>query len=622
MALNKTFNSSSYVGKDGRNLSLTVTESSVNHVDNSSTITWTLTTSGGDVTYYDTYCNVTINGRNVYYSKGASTCAGYYGWITNPNPNGIWIDRDGNENTCAKWGFSTSGTLTVYHNNDGNKSINISFLVGCFYYVVKECGGSFSLSKTDRTEPKITQNEPTNITYNSCSISASSNVNCSKWWYRKRVYTSPSWENWIEINSSGTSKSTNITELLPNTEYEFQWCGRKASNSVDGYSSTKVIKTLGASKLNKINNIYLDVESPKLELDVTCYATKFYHRLVLSKANKTMTFDLGWYQVGDNFHSIQLNQSRINTLIDWIGITSFTCTNITATLTTYEDNTYTTQIGDSSILTNALSLLIRKENAIPTFTVGGYEDTNSSTIANTGNNQYIVPNNSLVRINNIVGETKLGARIVSIVGVLSGNVTRTIFQNPNAAILKVTSYKSNYDWGSIANEHASFIELTLTDSRGLKVKQSILLSIYRQGYLVKASDYNSWFNILASHFNAKDYSGKYFISKSFNSGFNLPGPKVNSNIILAKNINSEVNGMYKHFNSIPINNSSDYYYEVRDAIENLKVFTSSVKGHDIEDEEDINEEDILIEAKTQTDIDREIARFDNIVLFNLVKGGS
>lgn len=621
MANSKTFNSSNYVGKDGRNLALTVTETAVNNATNKSTVKWELKTSGGDVTYYDTYCYIKINGQQVYFSNGRFSAAGYSGWIgsaNHPVDTQPWIDANGNEYTCAKWGFSTSGTLEITHDNNGGKSINVTFLVGCFYYTVKDCGGSFGLTKTDRTPPTITQNNPTSVTYNSCSISAYSNnsVNCSKWWYRKRIYTSPSWENWIEINSSGTSKSANITGLLPNTEYEFQWCGRKASNSVDGYSGTKVIKTLGASILNSVSNIYVDIASPTFTFNMTAYSTTFYHRLTINKDDNSMTFDLGTRTMGTNSYTINLSTSQVNTLISWIGSTNLTYNDLNATLITYANSDYTNQIGESSVITGAINIIIRKENAQPTLTVGGYEDINSSSIAVTNNNKYIIPTTSsqpasTVRINNIVGTSKLGANIVSIVGVLSGSVTKNILSNGTS-----NTFSNNYEWGTVSSETASFIEITLTDSRGFKIRKSILLSIYRKGVLVKASDYNNWYNILKSHFEAKGYDGLYFISgNSTGSGFNLPGPKVKSNIVLAENINSETDGMYKHFNQVPANTSNDYYYDVRDTIDNLKTITSNIHGYS-----EGNTEDILIEAETKTELDTNMAIFNNIVLFSLVKG--
>ena len=73
--------------------------------------------------------------------------------------------------------------------------------------------------------------------------------------------------------------------------------------------------------------------------------------------------------------------------------------------------------------------------------------------------------------------------------------------------------------------------------------------------------------------------------------------------------------MYKHFNQVPANTSNNYYYDVRDTIDNLKTITSNIHGYS-----EGNTEDILIEAETKTELDTNMALFDNIVLFSLVKG--
>ena len=93
-----TWKSAAY---DGRYLQLDISES-VNVVGNSSTLSWTLTSTGGASTYYtiDT-TTVTINGTTVY-SKDRT----------------YWDDRV----FPAKKG-SVSGTITIAHDSNGSKTI-------------------------------------------------------------------------------------------------------------------------------------------------------------------------------------------------------------------------------------------------------------------------------------------------------------------------------------------------------------------------------------------------------------------------------------------------------------------------------------------------------------------
>ena len=176
------FDSLNYVGKDGRHLILTVVQET-NDSDNTSSITWNLKTDGGNVLYYDTYCFIQINGKTVFWSNGGFDAAGYSGWIganDHPNDHGIWIDNTGNEQTCAKYGNSITGgksasepsPLIVKHNDNGKKNLNVVFLVGIFYYVVVDCGGSYALEPIDRSKPNIIWDGTPMPTYNSCTISA------------------------------------------------------------------------------------------------------------------------------------------------------------------------------------------------------------------------------------------------------------------------------------------------------------------------------------------------------------------------------------------------------------------------------------------------------------------
>ena len=121
-----TWKSAAY---DGRYLQLDISES-VNVVGNSSTLSWTLTSTGGASTYYtiDT-TTVTINGTTVY-SKDRT----------------YWDDRV----FPAKKG-SVSGTITVAHNSNGSKTIAVGFSTRVYIYGPQEYGGSMTLTTIDRS---------------------------------------------------------------------------------------------------------------------------------------------------------------------------------------------------------------------------------------------------------------------------------------------------------------------------------------------------------------------------------------------------------------------------------------------------------------------------------------
>ena len=257
MSLSKTFSSANYVGKDGRTLTLVLSDTLYDDsaVTNKSRVKWSLSTSGGweYANYYDTYCYIAINGQQVYFSNGTLNAGGYNGWITSNTgtPEGIWYDKNGVEYTCAKRGFNTSGEFDIIHDSNGTKSITVTFLVGIYYYVVVDCGGSFTLNTIDRSGPSIYQNNITNRTYNSCRISAYSTSICNNWKYRKRKLNH-NWGSWINLSGYGLNNYATVSGLSPNTTYEFQFQASKTTNGVSATSNIKSIKTLGASTLKTV----------------------------------------------------------------------------------------------------------------------------------------------------------------------------------------------------------------------------------------------------------------------------------------------------------------------------------------------------------------------------------
>lgn len=118
MASSITLKSASF---EGRYMQLTCTQT---RGTTNSTITWTLSSVGGDVNYYSTGpTTVTINGEQAYYKD-------YTGWTTYAFP--------------AKKG-SVSGTLTVKHDDDGSKNISVVLKTAIYYTKVNTYSGEWEL---------------------------------------------------------------------------------------------------------------------------------------------------------------------------------------------------------------------------------------------------------------------------------------------------------------------------------------------------------------------------------------------------------------------------------------------------------------------------------------------
>lgn len=125
MATTYTLKSNSY---DGRLMTLTCTQTP-NLANNTSTISWTLTVSGGASNYYSTGpTTVTIGGTQVYYKDRVS-----YSAQTFPAAKG-----------------STSGSLTVNHSSDGSKSLAVSLSTAIYTSTVSTASGTWTLDKIGR----------------------------------------------------------------------------------------------------------------------------------------------------------------------------------------------------------------------------------------------------------------------------------------------------------------------------------------------------------------------------------------------------------------------------------------------------------------------------------------
>ena len=125
MAKTFTIKSHSY---DGRYLQLDCVQTQ-DIATNSSTISWTLSSIGGNTNYYATGpTTVIIGGTTVYYQAAQ-------GWTARVFP-------------VAKG--STSGTTTIYHNDDGAKTISVSLSTAIYTGVVETASNNWTLDKNPR----------------------------------------------------------------------------------------------------------------------------------------------------------------------------------------------------------------------------------------------------------------------------------------------------------------------------------------------------------------------------------------------------------------------------------------------------------------------------------------
>lgn len=423
-----TFTSAAY---DGRYLQLSISES-VNVASNKSTLTWTLTSAGGASAYYtidDT--TVTINGTQVYYKARTA-----------------WDDR---VFPAAKG--SVSGTLDVTHNSNGTKSVTVVFMTRVYVFGSVDYGGTMTLTSIDRTAPTVSCSI-SSITANSFKISATSSATADLWDY--------SLDDGISATpfstTAGTSASTTVTGLSPNTTYYVRVAVRKKSNQVYGESSTVTVKTLGGAIINSCPTITADAATVTFKPNVTVYDASFSCYLsICNGSTEYLALSARTWSKGTADRTITLSQTeRADLLEAMASIKSFTATIKVVT------KSGSTQIGSTSTCT--CTVQTTSANSAPTMTAFTYKDSRSTTSTLTGNNQLFIQGYSYLYINPGVATAKNGASIVKYAATCNGV---TVSNTTGAAI-------NLYE---VAKSGTVDVVVTATDSRGYTVSSTQQITV-------------------------------------------------------------------------------------------------------------------------------------------------
>nr|DAQ52631.1 MAG TPA: protein of unknown function DUF859 [Caudoviricetes sp.] len=370
----------------GRYLELTITES-VDSISNTSILRWQLVSTGGNSTYYTIgETTVTINGTQVYHKDRTLYTEHVFPCTTG----------------------SVGGSITVPHDTDGKKTIEVSFTTRVYEWQPLEYGGSLTLTDIDRTAPSVSHSV-SNITANGLKISASSSVTASKWWYSLNGGTS-----WTEFGSEGTYKEVTVTGLTPNTTYNVQVRARKKTNAVDGVSAKSNAKTLGGTVINSAPAVTADDESVTVTTGLTVYDRSFYHKLSIKNGNTVIlttrpvqftasgTVNKVWTLTGAE------RTKLLNAMAD---VKSFEAT---LSLATYTDAACTAQVGTAS--EKLCTITTTESVSKPTFTDFSYVDSRGlvgKLTGNTGDNVILVQLYSSLIVNAVTGTAKNGATIKS-----------------------------------------------------------------------------------------------------------------------------------------------------------------------------------------------------------------
>lgn len=391
------------------------------------------------VSWNRTGYDVSKNESYISWEAGVMITNGYY-WLTNAvRINSIYIDGSlvlGSNTYSNISGNGThklaSGSTTIKHNDDGNKSFSIS-ISGWLYDTGSPSGsGTFELEQIPRyasCSHSLNSKTETSITMN---WSSDDTVDYVKW-------STDGGATWSNGNTgfSKTSGTYKISNLSPNTTYSIKTQIRRKSNRLWTESSVLSVTTYDYPHISNVETSNLIIGN-----------------------SQTLTL----YNPLSRSVTIKMYKDSISGTELYSGSTSGTSITFTPTASTLYSNIPNSQSGNcvysaiysSSTKTTTGSYTYKiKGTETPTIGTITYADTNTSITAITGNNQHIVQNKSNLKVTYTSATAKNSASISKHTFTLNG-VTK-----------ESTSSSGTIDFGIINSANNLTLTITVTDSRGL-----------------------------------------------------------------------------------------------------------------------------------------------------------
>ena len=351
-------------------------------------------------------------------------------------------------------------TVRVYHDDDGTAE---DIALSAYWRFSGTYSGTaitsitasttIDLDAIDRTAPTVTCSI-SNITANSFKISATSSATADYWDY--------SLDDGISATpfstTAGTSASTTVTGLSPNTTYYVRVAVRKKSNQVWGETSTVTVKTLGGAIINSCPTITADAATVTFKPNVTVYDASYsYYLSIYNGSTECLALSARTWSKGTADRTITLSQTERADLLDAMAsIKSFTATIKVVT------KSGTTQIGSTSSCT--CTVQTTEANSAPTMTAFTYKDSRSATSAITGNDQLFIQTYSYLYVTPGVATAKNSASIVKYAATCNG----VTYSNTTGAALNLYG---------VAKSGTVDVVVTATDSRGYTVSSTQQITV-------------------------------------------------------------------------------------------------------------------------------------------------
>ena len=394
------------------------------------------------------YSNVTLNVYLKYYtlSVGARSDSTI---SINGTSETYTVDAINDYSSGVHTKLLKTKTVQVNHDSNGAKSgveLSASWRFSGTYSGVSigtiTASTTITLDTIDRTAPTVTFST-SSITANGFKISASSSATSDIW-----QYSTNGGSTWTQFSTTaGTSASVTISTLSPNTTYSVKVRARKKTNQVYGTSSAASVTTLGGAVVNSVSTVTADAATVSISINVTVYQASYSYTLAIKNGSSTyLTISgLSW-SAGTSARTVTLTAAQRTTLLNAMAsVKSFTGT---FAVTTYSGST---QIGTTS--TKTATVQTTAANSSPTITGFTYADTNTTTKAVTGNDQYFIQGYSTLRVTPGTATAKNGATISNYTVTCNG----VSVSNTTGAALTV---------GAISKSGTIAVSLVVTDSRG------------------------------------------------------------------------------------------------------------------------------------------------------------
>lgn len=351
-------------------------------------------------------------------------------------------------------------TVRVNHNSNGTKT---GVALSAYWRFSGTYSGTsitsitasttIDLDAIDRTAPTVTCSI-SNITANGFKISATSSATADQWFYSLDDGGSST----LFSSTAGTSASTTVTGLSPNTTYYVRAMVRKKSNQVYGETSSVTVKTLGGAIINSCPTITADATTVTFKPNVTVYDASYsYYLSIYNGSTEYLALSARTWSKGTADRTITLSQTERADLLDAISnIKSFTATIKVVT------KSGTTQIGSTS--TCSCTVQTTSANSAPTMTAFTFKDSRSTTAALTGNDQLFIQGYSYLYVTPGVATAKNGASIVKYAATCNG-VT-----NSNTTGAAINLYE-------VSKSGTVDVVVTATDSRGYTVSSTQQITV-------------------------------------------------------------------------------------------------------------------------------------------------